>query len=258
MFMSFHVKTSALIAPRWICAGLCAVFTAALPAQQSPQAGELQRRVALHSPLFVLHDRLGKPLTAMAPDVNGVVTFHADFINDYFPTPGALRLTSEEQAAAELAHMVQANPVVVTARAGSHRSAFTPSKAFLYSDWDFEVSRVFKNESAEAAQPFSTITVTRPGGALVHNGIRYIAEDKTFPEFQEGGVYILFLQPLADGSHSFRVFAGDCFLVSGFTVSRIDDYQRQSKLSERLVLLNPETFAETVDNTVRNVKGVAR
>jgi hypothetical protein len=237
---------------RWICLGFCALRAFPAPAQVASEAGELSRRLSLHSAIFVQHDRLGKPLTVMQPDADGVVRFTVDFINDYASNPSMQGLSSEEQSAAELVRFVQAKPVILMARAVSHRSAFTPSKGFIYSDWDFEVDRIFRNSSPEATAPGSVITVTRPGGALVEKQIRYVAEDKTFPDFQDGNTYFLFLQPLTDGTHSFRVFAGDAFLISGSSVIRIDDYQRHSALSNRLHLTGPDAFASSIEEIVRH------
>ena len=234
----------------WAHLGIYTIISAgASIAQTRISADETQRRLALHERLFTVHDRLSKPLTGIKPDASGVVHFTADFINDYPSVPG--NLSPGEQATAELQRMIHASGAVIMARAVGHRSAFTPSKGFIYSDWEFEISRVFKNDTAEAAQLGGIITVTRPGGALVQNGIKYVAEDKTFPDFQDGNVYILFLQSLNDHSHSFRVFSGDCFLVSGNSVSRIDDYQRHSEVTGRLRVISSEALANSLDEMVR-------
>ena len=112
--------------------------------------------------------------------------------------------------------------------------------------------RIFKNNGTDAADVGTLITVTRPGGSLIENGISYVARDRTFPDFYDGNIYILFLKPLSDSSHSFRVFPGDSFLISGSGLTRIDDYQRHSALGERLGSVRAADFAATLDAAVGN------
>jgi hypothetical protein len=57
----------------------------------------------------------------------------------------------------------------------------------------------------------------RPGGVLKQNGVTYVAQDKTFPDFKLGGKYLLFVHVLPE-THSFMAFTGGCFLISGSNV----------------------------------------
>ena len=82
------------------------------------------------------------------------------------------------------------------------------------------------------------------------NGSKYVANDQTFPDFQDGAKYVLFLEPLRDGTHSFRIFAGEALLLQGDSVSRIDDYQRVSPLSQQLRSSTVASFTDLISKMV--------
>jgi hypothetical protein len=207
---------------------------------------ELQRRLAAHASLFTLYDVLLRRHARPDPDKNGVVTLISDFLSNYAQSV-YLPLADgyvPDPADEELGSLI-GSPTIVRAIAKDRRSAFTPGGTFLYSDWDFEIERVFKDRGPESAQLGATITVTRPGGSLVQNGITYVADDKNYPDFQRGSSYILFLHPLPD-SHSFQVFEGHAFVLNGFAVSIIDDPQRHSALGEQVKSMTADQFLRTL------------
>jgi hypothetical protein len=140
-----------------LCVAICLGNVGRIAAQAKPQPEELQRRLAQHANLFRHYDLMRKPLTTMTPDTRGIVTVIADFLNDYAAMPflkyaGPAVLQAQELPAQELAGMAQSRLVIVLAKADGRRSAFTPQKGFIYSDWDFEIVKVFKNISPEPMQ----------------------------------------------------------------------------------------------------------
>jgi hypothetical protein len=214
--------------------------------QDRPDPRELELRLSVHSRLFRMHD-YSTPLTERKPDDRGIVEFTADFINDYAVTWPSL--SPREAALNELASWVQRKGAMVTARAEGQRSAFTPRRSFIYSDWDFRVLNVFQNDSPVAAPVGGLITVARPGGSVTQNGIRYITYDKTFPDFQLGSTYILFLTELPE-SHSFQAFSGGSFVVSGSAVSVLGDYQSPSKIPEYLRSISTREFEAAIGSAI--------
>jgi hypothetical protein len=148
----------------------------------------------------------------------------------------------EDPADQALGQLIVSSPTIVQARADSRQSAFTPGRTFLYSDWDFVVQRVFKDRGPDSVKNGSTITVTRPGGSLVREGITYVAEEKSFPDFQKGSSYILFLDPLTD-TYSFQVSEGHCFLLTGSTVSAVAYPQRNTASSQHVTSMTVDQFS---------------
>jgi hypothetical protein len=195
-----------------------------------------------------MHD-YSEPLTGRRPDSRGVVEFTADFINDYM-SPAGLAQSPRAAALSELEGWARRKGAMVTAVAEGQRSAFTRRHAFIYSDWDFRILNLFQNDSPVATAVGELITVTRPGGSIVQSGIRYIAHDKTFPDFQVGSTYILFLTELPE-SHSFEAFAGGSFLVSGPIVSVLGDYQSPSSLPVFLQSIQTRDFRAAIEEAVR-------
>jgi hypothetical protein len=224
----------------------------AIASGQQDQNAELQQRLAAHAKAFDLYDSFFRqPLTTRQPDRNGVVTFTADFLVDHMAYPSP---PGSDPARQELDRMLVHSPTVVQATATERRCAFTPSKAFIYSDWDFRVERVFRDQGPESAQLGSTITVSRPGGSLIQNGITYIAEDKTFPDFQPGSSYVLLLWPWPE-SHSYTLASGFAFQITSTGILRIEDYHRHLPLSAGLKGLSPDQFFSVLDTAVKRAKG---
>jgi hypothetical protein len=129
----------------------------------------------------------------------------------------------------DYAQPLTASDAVIVSSAEGQRSAFTPGHAFIYSDWDFRVLDVLKNDSSVAAKLGDLITVARPGGTIRQDGVKYVAHDKTFPDFVLGGTYVLFLRQLAE-SHSFLAFTGGCpdIRLYHFDVERFSEPFRHS------------------------------
>jgi hypothetical protein len=222
------------------------VLTTILLGQQE-EGAEVQRRLAAHAELFTFYNLPIEPLFRRTPDKNAVVSVAAD-LTVYGASAPMLPWADgylEDPADQELGGLIVSSPTIVLAVAAGHRSAFTPGATFIYSDWDFVVQRVFKDRGPESVKLHSTITVTRPGGSLVQNGITYVAEDQTFPEFQKGSSYILFLQPLPE-SHSFQVSEGNCFLLAGSAISALDTHRWPSALSERVKSMTADEFSRTL------------
>src|SRR5271166_6103778 len=111
------MKQIARPSPFLVAISICGGFSFA----QTPNSGELQRRLAMHSGLFRMHD-YGKPLTSLKPDRRGIVEFTADFLNDYIAFPAS---SAEEATSQELQVWVKGSEAILLAKAEAQRSAFT-------------------------------------------------------------------------------------------------------------------------------------
>lgn len=91
-------------------------------------------------------------------------------------------------------------------------SALTADEGFIYSDWEFEVEEILKDNASSPLSVFGGITVTRPGGTLTLHGKEIYARETNFLSFVPGARYLLFLKFLpktnayeAFGDMSFRL-----------------------------------------------------
>lgn len=129
-------------------------------------------------------------------------------INDYAgsPTPR----TPDE----EFAILARYADAIVAGTAMSQMSGLNPQHSFVYSDWTFNVTKIFKYTPKIQIQVGAELTVFRPGGSLTINGRRVSARDPGFPEFIVGHQYILYLPAHSDSS-SFWGIPGEAFDVTG-------------------------------------------
>jgi hypothetical protein len=177
-------------------------------AQLDRAAQQRQERLAKHADLYMSIDR-GRPVDQVPANSKGEVDLSLEVFAEYEQSPASLTPEKELQ---DLAKLAQA---VVEATAVQRYSALTPRRSFLYSDWDLEVTRVFKNTSPIPIQPGGTITVVRPGGELIVNGRRVVARVLAGPNFTLGQRSLVYLFPLLD-TQSFDVLANGMFeLTSG-------------------------------------------
>ena len=82
----------------------------------------------------------------------------------------------------------------IVGRAGDATSGLMQGDAFLYSDVEFRVEEVIKDNEKAAIQPDSTIIVTRPGGTITIQGRTVRAVDPNFRDFRRGRHYLLYLR----------------------------------------------------------------
>lgn len=91
----------------------------------------------------------------------------------------------------------------------------TEAEDFIFTDYDFSVSEVIKDNPTSPIQAGATLTVSRPGGQLVVSGRTVKAVDEFFPPFTAGNEYMLFLKyiPTTGDYKAFR--SGSLALVGG-------------------------------------------
>jgi len=115
---------------------------------------------------------------------------------------------------ARFAQLACGSDLVALGTAGAGISHMTFDKSFLYTDWEFSVERVFKNNPSAAVQAGSHITLVASGGTLQIDGRTIHAVDGVpFPA--AGQRYLIFLTSVPK-TGAYQEFNG--FLISGATV----------------------------------------
>src|SRR5207247_1932224 len=76
---------------------------------------------------------------------------------------------------------------VVEATAQSGVSYLTKDQTFVYTDWNFTVLNVLKDNSKSPIALGSNVVVVRPGGKLEINGRTVYAQDTHFKDFHPDG-----------------------------------------------------------------------
>jgi hypothetical protein len=83
---------------------------------------------------------------------------------------------------------------IVVGTVTSKTSQLTEDGTFVFTDYILIAEEVLKDYSAAGINPFSNLTVTRPGGKILLNGRVVNAIDKSFGRLVVGSRYVLFLK----------------------------------------------------------------
>lgn len=83
--------------------------------------------------------------------------------------------------------------LVIVGKAGKSVSHMLPNKSYLYTQTQFAIEDVVKNNPKAPVEPSSTITVGRAGGVLRVNGRMVYAVCPDFLLFRKGQDYLLYL-----------------------------------------------------------------
>lgn len=89
-------------------------------------------------------------------------------------------LTESRSPESYFGELVRASDVVIRGKVTKKASQITEDGAFIFTDYDVSVMEILKDNSASPLAPGSTITVTRPGGKVVVEGIIVKARDRYF------------------------------------------------------------------------------
>src|SRR5437016_12760510 len=120
----------------------------------------------------------------------------------------------------ELSMFASNSDLVVLAKADSETTHTT--KDFLYTDWNFVVEEVLKDNPKASVQPGTTILVTRPGGKLVINKRMVYANCADFREFYSGQEYLLYLRYVPE-TGAYSIDAGSrAYYVSAMGIRHLD------------------------------------
>lgn len=112
-----------------------------------------------------------------------------------------------------LRQILCAADTVVTGVAKSKASQLTEDQNFIFTDYEFSIEEVLKNDSSTSLAPNDEITVTRPGGNISLGGRKVKALDELFPLLSSGKRYILFLNPVPTVNSYRSIESGETFLL---------------------------------------------
>jgi hypothetical protein len=104
--------------------------------------------------------------------------------------------------------------MVVVGTPVSGVSHMTAEKHFLYTDWQFRVIEIFKNNSKAPVPAEASITVIRPGGQLKIGERTVYAAENNFKDFYPGEQDLLFLEFIPE-TGAYKATAEDSFKFSG-------------------------------------------
>jgi len=105
----------------------------------------------------------------------------------------------------------------------SKTSQLTEKGDFIFTDYDFRVQEILKNNPGAAIQSSDTIIVTRPGGSVSLKGQIYRVKDKSFRNLQPGKTYLLFLNFIPNTKAYKAINSEGSFLIGENAVSRLTD-----------------------------------
>jgi hypothetical protein len=131
-------------------------------------------------------------------------------IPQYMTMPDAPELTE----ARFLLQMSCKADAVVSGQTTSKTAHLSDDETLVFTQYDFVVDSIFKNNSSEMLGLAKTIQVVRPGGDIILNGLRIQVKDFSFEMLEKQKNYLLFLKYVPD-AHGFIVLReGDLELAA--------------------------------------------
>jgi hypothetical protein len=131
---------------------------------------------------------------------------------------------------------------VVVGEVKSKNSQLTEDLSFVFTDYEFTVQDVLKNDISTPIQQNAEIMVTRPGGEVLLNNKAVRALDESFQPLKPGKKYVLFLQAIPQTGAFQTIESGDSFELKK---ERIINLKKDS-LHKLTVEYNPSSFIEGI------------
>lgn len=156
------------------------------------QLGVLSEKERIHSKLYIHYQNMRGGST-----ISGLVA-EAKSYNSRIAKTTALvglteALTEPETPDKFFGELAQASDAVILGKVTKKVSQITENDAFVFTDYDVAVTEVLKNNATTPIDAGATITVTRPGGIVLLDGMIVEAEDMAF-------------QPLSINDHDVILF----------------------------------------------------
>ncbi len=167
-------------------------FEAELADATEVQPGVLTERQRIHSRLYsyraFTNNKTISELSKEAP--SRILEIHIS---------GQSQALTESQAPENyFGELVSASDAVILGTATKRVSAVTEDEAFLFSDYEVVLTEVLKNNSDKPLTIGGTITVTRPGGKVVVDGIIVKAYERGFEALPLNRTLVLFLRHISE------------------------------------------------------------
>jgi hypothetical protein len=132
-------------------------------------------------------------IQAALSKVTGDIYVHGGFLFTESTTALPKRMTKSEYEAYMTTILLCSHSLVVLGRIGTGTSRLTNDSGFLYTDWEFQVEEIIRNNPEAPVKAGSAIIVVKDGGKLQVQGRMVYAIDDQFADFRPGGEYLLFL-----------------------------------------------------------------
>ncbi|MFP5261797.1 MAG: hypothetical protein ACLGJB_07815 [Blastocatellia bacterium] len=156
-------------------------------------------------------------------------------------------LTEPETPERYFGQLAQASDAVIRGRVTKKASQISEDDAFVFTDYDVAVSEVLKNNAAAPIDTDATISVTRPGGRVLLDGIIVEAEDRAFePLPMNNHEIILFLRYIRETGAYKATRATGSFELEGLNLRPLSKASLPTG-----VLRGKESFLQTL-RTISN------
>jgi hypothetical protein len=198
----------------WLLAGLALVVVGVVGAsrlkQEEPeqhyraelvdatpvQQGQMTDKQRIHGRLYSNYNRrMFKPISEFV--AQGNTAKRKDRILGVDLLIGMVSLPTEPESETPNVYfggLARSSDAVVRGAVLSKVSQITEDDWFVFTDYDFEVREVLKNTSKASLESGSAITVTRPGGKIVEDGVIIKVTDQAFAPLPMNRDIVLFLR----------------------------------------------------------------
>lgn len=128
-------------------------------------------------------------------------------------------LPEPESAERFFGRLVTESDAVIRGKVKHKASQITEDDAFIFTDYEIEITEILKNNAVAELDTGSTITVTRPGGKVIVDGIIVKATDQYFAFLPvDSSELLLFLQYIPEtGAYKATSYTGS-FILDGSSV----------------------------------------
>jgi hypothetical protein len=97
----------------------------------------------------------------------------------------------------------------------------TEDESFVYTEYDFSVKEVLKNNRLSPIESGTDIQITRPGGLIKLNGQLIRVDDQSYQSLEINGEYLLFLKYIPSAKGFIVADAGGDFRLNGNSFSSL-------------------------------------
>ena len=122
----------------------------------------------------------------------------------------------------QLQHLACESDLVIIAKAGTGTSHPTFDQGFIYTDWQFSVRQIVKDNLKAPLHVDDVVIVTRPGGTLEIDGRKISAKLNDFRDFVPGETLLLYLK-FVPATGAYAMARSNYFPVSDSNVKMASD-----------------------------------
>ena len=210
-----------------------------LPDATPVQSRVLTERQRVHSSRFTFY-RKGGP--RMISELAARAKAKGHMTAEKVVMPGDIQRIEPVAPETFFGELTRESDAVIRGKVKKKTSQVTEDEAFLFTDYDVAVEEVFKDNIAAPLALGTVITVTRPGGKVLLDGVIVTATDRIWlPLPTNGQDIVLYLKFLPE--------TGAYYAVRGDTAYEIDGTLVQPLTQARLplgIVQNRDSFLGTV------------